>query len=77
MTFKEFFSFRSNLMLWGNLLAIFIISCLLIVGTWIGLKYYTRHGETVEIPSVKELDEKDAVNLIRSRKLRAVISDSI
>lgn len=77
MTFKEFFSFRSNLMLWGNLLAIFIISSLLIVGTWIGLKYYTRHGETVEIPSVKELDEKDAVNLIRSRKLRAVISDSI
>lgn len=77
MTFKEFFSFRANRMLWGNLLAIFILSCLLIVGIWIGLKYYTRHGETVEIPTVKGLDEADAINLIRSRKLRAVIADSI
>lgn len=77
MTFKEFFSFRSNRMLWGNLLAIFILCCLLIVGVWVGLRHYTHHGETVEIPSVKGLDEADAINLIRSRKLRAMISDSI
>ncbi len=77
MTFKEFFSFRANRMLWGNLLAISILACLSIAGVWIGLKYYTRHGETVEIPTVKGLDETDAINLIRSRKLRAIIVDSI
>lgn len=77
MTFKEFFSFRANLVLWGNLLAIFILACLLIVGTWIGLNYYTQHGDSVEIPTVKGLSQQDAINLIESRGLKAEVSDSI
>lgn len=77
MTFKEFFSFRSNIVLWGNLLAIFILTCLLIAGTWFGLEHYTQHDQSVEIPTVKGLSRQDAINLIESRGLEFEIADSI
>lgn len=77
MTFKEFFSFRSNIVLWGNLLAIFIFACLLVAGTWFGLEHYTQHGQSIEIPTVKGLNRQDAINLIESRGLDYEISDSI
>ncbi len=77
MTFKEFFSFRANITLWGNLLAVFILTCVLILGVWLGLGYYTLHGDSIEIPTVKGLAEQDAVKLIESRGLKAEISDSI
>ncbi len=77
MTFKEFFSFRSNLVLWGNLLAILLVACALIAGTWFGLEHYTLHGQFVEIPTVKGMDRQDAVNLIKSRGLSYEIADSI
>ncbi len=77
MTFKEFFSFRKNLLLWGNLLAIAILAILIVVGIWIGLATYTRHGQAVEIPTVKGLGRQDAINLIHSRRLIPIVSDSI
>lgn len=74
MTFKEFFSFRKNTLLWGNLLAVLILGCLLIVGVWFGLSEYTQHGKSVEIPTVRGLERQDAFNLIQSRGLKVEIS---
>jgi beta-lactam-binding protein with PASTA domain len=77
MTFKEFFGLRTNPVLWWNIIAATFICILLIVGSWFALDYYTRHGESVQVPSVQGLTPTEAIRQMRDSGLIAIITDSM
>lgn len=76
MTIKEFFSFKHNALLWGNLIAMVVVAVLLVLGVLKGLNLYTHHGEAVKVPDVKGLSADEAEMLIQRAGLVAVVSDS-
>ena len=76
MTIKEFFSFRHNALLWGNLIAMVVVAVLLVLGVLKGLNLYTHHGEAVKVPDVKGLGVDEAEALMQRAGLVAVVSDS-
>ncbi|MDR1004952.1 MAG: PASTA domain-containing protein, partial [Prevotellaceae bacterium] len=76
MTFKHFFSFRTNGYFWLNLLGMVVVVLLLFFGTFKWLDSYTRHGEAVVVPDVKGLSVGEADRLLRNRKLTCEVSDS-
>lgn len=76
MTIKEFFSFKHNALLWGNLIAMVVVAVLLVLGVLKGLNLYTHHGEAVKVPDVKGLSADEAEMLIQRAGLIAVVSDS-
>ena len=47
MTVKEFFSFKHNTLLWGNLIGMVVVAGLLVWAVLMGLDSYTHHGEAV------------------------------
>ena len=53
MTIKDFFSFKHNTLLWGNLIAMVAVAVLIVWAVLTGLDSYTHHGEAVKIPDVK------------------------
>ena len=77
MTFKEFFSFRANPMLWWNIIGFGVVIVLLVVGAWFGLKYYTKHGEAIEVPSAKGLSPEEAAKRMWHQGLIAIVTDSM
>lgn len=54
VTFKEFFSFKNNRFFWLNLVAMIIVVIAIALGTLQWLDNYTRHGEAVVVPNVKD-----------------------
>ena len=76
MTIKEFFSFRHNALLWGNLIAMVVVAVLLVLGVLKGINLYTHHGEAVKVPDVKGLGVDEAEALMQRAGLVAVVSDS-
>lgn len=54
MTIKDFFSFRQNRFFWANILAMAVVVVGLLFGVLKGLDIYTRHGEAVIVPDVKD-----------------------
>ena len=53
MTIKEFFSFKHNALLWGNLIAMVVVAVVLVFVALKGVDAYTHHGEAVRVPDVK------------------------
>ena len=76
VTFKEFFSFKSNRFFWLNLVAMIIVVIAIALGTLQWLDNYTRHGEAVVVPNVKGLPMRQAENEIYKQTLKAVAIDS-
>ena len=76
MTIKEFFSFKHNALLWGNLIAMVVVAVLLVLAVLKGLNLYTHHGEAVKVPDVKGLNVDEAELLMQRAGLQAVVSDS-
>jgi beta-lactam-binding protein with PASTA domain len=76
MTLKEFFSFRKNRLFWGNLIAMAVVVALLIYGVLAGLDSYTRHGEAVVVPSVRDKSVAEANRILAGRRLIGIVSDS-
>lgn len=76
MTIKEFFSFRSNRYLWGNLLAMVAVVVILLFATLKGLDNYTRHGEAILVPDVTGMDATEAAKIFASKGLECAVSDS-
>lgn len=72
-------SLRSKLtspLVWGNLLAMFIVVVLLITGAWYFLAAYTYHGESIEVPEVIGHQEGDARYQLERLGLKAQVVDS-
>ena len=76
MTFREFFSFRSNRYFWLNLLAMPVVLVIIIYGVLCWLDAYTRHGEAVLVPDVKGKTLAEARQAFQTAGLRCMVSDS-
>ena len=76
MTFKEFFSFRKNISFWLNIVAMVVVGIGVIFGVLEWLDVYTRHGETVMVPNVREMTVEEAEKAFRQEGLVCVISDT-
>lgn len=76
MTIKEFFSFKHNALLWGNLIAMVVVAVVLVFAVLKSLDLYTHHGEAVKVPDVKGLSVDEAEQLMQRAGLVAVVSDS-
>lgn len=60
-----------------NILLMAVVAVLLIIAVLIGLNFYTKHNESVTVPSVKGLQIEEAASVLRSANLNYQISDSV
>jgi beta-lactam-binding protein with PASTA domain len=60
-----------------NLLLMAAVAIALVIAVLIGLKYYTKHNESIKVPSVKGLQMQEAASILRSSGLEYEISDSV
>lgn len=76
MTFKELYSKFTSRLVWGNLLAMASLTCLLVVGLLIFLDFYTLHGETVTVPDVTGQLSTVAERKLEALGLRVEVTDT-
>ncbi len=76
MTIKEFFSFRANRAFWLNIIGMVAVICLLIYGVLWGLDAYTQHGQSVEVPDLKNRSVQEAASLLAKQDLACAVVDS-
>jgi beta-lactam-binding protein with PASTA domain len=57
---NKYISKLASPIIWGNLLAIFIVALLLLWGAKVWVDIYTHHGEEVEVPDIKGKGLNDA-----------------
>ncbi len=60
-----------------NLLALVVVTFVLIQLALWGMKWYTLHGESIEVPDLMNMDVKEAENLLKTRKLSFEVVDSV
>ncbi|EJW99499.1 transmembrane PASTA-domain protein, partial [gut metagenome] len=60
----------------GNCLGIVLASVALLIGALFFLDSYTRHGDSVEIPDVRGLDEQTAKSKLEAVGLLAEVTDT-
>lgn len=60
-----------------NLLSLILVSGLLLFVVLIGLSFYTRHGQAVEVPDVKGLSVESARGFFAGKELNFVVIDSV
>ncbi|MBP9636899.1 MAG: PASTA domain-containing protein [Bacteroidaceae bacterium] len=77
MSIKDCFSHRAQKVLWSNLLAMLLVLIAIIAGAWVWLGAYTQHGQSVVNPSVRGLNQYEAIKLLKAGGLEVEISDSI
>lgn len=76
MKSKEFFGKFASLYLWGNILAMAIVVVLVCVGVKYGLDVYTRHGEAIPVPDLRNMNYSSAKVLIEQDGLCIEVTDS-
>lgn len=60
-----------------NLLIMVGVFFILIIITLFGLKIYTKHNESIPVPSVKGLQVEDATGILRNKDLSCEVVDSL
>lgn len=73
----NFLKFLLSKVFLKNLLIAIIIGIVLIAGTFIWLKIYTRHSQTITVPDLSGLTEEEVGIITDSKSLRYEIVDSI
>ena len=76
MSINEFFKKIFSPLLMGNCLGIVLASVVLLIGALFFLDSYTRHGDSVEIPDVRGLDEQTAKSKLEAVGLLAEVTDT-
>ena len=76
MSINEFFKKIFSPLLMGNCLGIVLVSVVLLIGALFFLNSYTRHGDSVEIPDVRGLDEQTAKTKLEAVGLLAEVTDT-
>lgn len=61
---------------WGNLLAVVVVTIIVLVCVWFALSAYTLHGESVTVPSVVGCQESDARYILSKMDLESTVVDS-
>ncbi len=76
MTFKEFRQKITSPLLWGNCLGMMIVLIGAFITVWVGLKHYTLHGETIDVPNVKGMTLDESQRILTALGLEATVVDS-
>lgn len=76
MTISVFFKKILGNIVAGNCLGVIVATIILTFGTLFFIDYYTRHGETVEVPNVSGLDEQLAKKKLSALGLEVEVSDT-
>lgn len=76
ITFKDFFSFKNNRFFWINIIAMILVVIVVIFGALKWLDSYTRHGDAIEVPNVKNINVDEAEVMLNNRELSLVVIDS-
>ena len=76
MNAKEFFKKLTAPMVWGNLLAMFVVVVLLCFGVKWWLSSYTHHGEGIEVPDLYGIPQSKAFATLDAMGLLLVVNDS-
>lgn len=76
ITLKDFFSFKKNRFFWLNIIAMIVAVVFIIAGAMFWLDSYTRHGESYEVPDVKNKTIEQARLLLEQKQLVGVVIDS-
>jgi beta-lactam-binding protein with PASTA domain len=50
---------------------------ILLLGGWLWLRHYTRHGDAMRVPDLKGMPLAEAETMLASRELRAFVIDSV
>ena len=61
---------------WGNLLAMVLVTIVLSLVVWQGMAGYTHHGESIQVPELKGLQMTDAQYRLEQLGLHAMVVDS-
>ena len=61
---------------WGNLLAMVLVTIVLSLVVWQGMASYTHHGESIQVPELKGLQMTDAQYRLEQLGLHAMVVDS-
>lgn len=67
--------FKSKL-LWGNLLAMFVVAILLCIGAAWWLNSYTYHGMGIVVPDLTKMNISRAQKLLEEQGLQVIVNDS-
>jgi len=73
--FSDLWYMRKTLLL--NLVGVIGVTFLLVYGLMWFLNIYTLHGESIEVPDLKNYNIEDAKKLLETRDLEVVVNDSI
>lgn len=73
---SEFFSKFLSRILWGNLIAMFLVVVGLIIGVKYGIEIYTHHGEEIAVPNIKHKLYKDAERILADLNLEIQVVDT-
>lgn len=76
ITFKDFFSFKNNRFFWINIITMILVVIVVIFGALKWLDSYTRHGDAIEVPNVKNINVDEAEVMLNNRELSLVVIDS-
>lgn len=63
--------------IWVSLLIAIGIIAVLVFGFFSSLKYFTRHGEEVEVPSVMGKSRDEAIRILEAQGFEVAIQDSV
>lgn len=74
---KTFFRFIFSKLFLKQLLIAIIIAIAIYLATLIGLRAFTRHGETIQVPDIKGYNISQVERVITNKELRYIIIDSV
>ena len=74
---KKFFNFIFSKAFWFNVLGIILFFVLAVVILLVSLKSYTRHGESVTVPTVVGMDADEAIAMLMDEDFNYEIIDTL
>lgn len=77
MALKNFFTGKSGVKFWVNIVMMVLIIVAMPVGALYMLDSFTHHGEKIEVPNVLGKSLYDAETMLKDRGLVAVVVDSV
>ena len=75
--FRAIFYFLTSGIFLRNFVAMILTGLLLLLLVHFGMKGYTQHGKSLQVPDFYELTVAEATELAKKNKLKVIINDSI
>ncbi|MCH5176617.1 MAG: PASTA domain-containing protein [Prevotellaceae bacterium] len=77
MNIKKYFTGKTGLIFWANVLLAAALIVGIPYGVFVSLNAFTHHGEKIEVPNVTQKTYTEALEMLNQRDLIAVVSDSV